>query len=135
MLTISQIATGEENNLNLRVYGSEGAVIWKQESPDSLAVYRYGEPRRVLRRGRREYLSPAATADTRIPKGHPEGYLEAFANIYRGAISAIRSHIDGDPMSGADYPFPTVYDGLRGMQFIHAAVESAESGSRWVAME
>lgn len=134
VLTISQIATGEENNLSLRVYGSEGAVLWRQESPDSLQIYRYGEPRRVLSRGRREYLSQTATANTRIPKGHPEGYLEAFANIYRGAISAVRSHIDGNPIPPEDYEFPTVYEGLRGMQFIYAAVRSAQNGSQWVKL-
>lgn len=134
-LTISQIATGEENALSLRVYGSQGAVLWRQETPDSLSVYRYGQPRQVLTRGHREYLSGPATANTRIPKGHPEGYLEAFANVYRGAIAAVRNHIDGDPGRASDYDFPGVYEGLRGMQFIYAAVKSAQSGSRWVKIE
>lgn len=135
VLTISQIATGEENNLSLRVYGSKGALLWRQESPDSLGLYRYGEPRQVLSRGHREYLSAEATENTRIPKGHPEGYLEAFANIYRGVINAVRSHIDGKPKQVANYDFPTVYDGLRGLQFIYAAVESARNDSRWVRLD
>lgn len=134
-LTISQIATGEENNLSLRVYGSEGALLWRQENPDSLSIYRYGEPRQTLSRGRREYLSSGATANTRIPKGHPEGYLEAFANIYRGAITAIRNYIDGNQEQSGEYDYPTAYDGLRGMQFIYAAVQSARSGSQWVALD
>ena len=135
ILSVSQIATGEDNNLSLRVYGSEGAVLWRQETPDSLHIYRYGKPREVLSRGRREYLSDAATANTRIPKGHPEGYLEAFANIYRGVISAVRAHIDGQPVPANGLDFPTAHDGLRGMQFIYAAVESAKNGSRWVAID
>lgn len=134
-LTISQIATGEENNLSLRVYGSQGAVLWRQEIPDSLQIYRYGKPREVISRGRREYLSGAATANTRIPKGHPEGYLEAFANIYRGAIADIRAHIDGRPAPADGLDYPLVSDGLRGMQFIYAAVQSAQNGSTWVALD
>jgi predicted dehydrogenase len=118
VLTVSQIATGEENNLSLRVHGSKGAVLWRQEMPDSLKLYRYGKPRQVLTRGHREYLSSAATDNTRIPKGHPEGYLKAFANVYRGAISAVRCHIEENSIQITDYNVPTVYDGLRGLQFI-----------------
>lgn len=134
VLTVSQVATGEDNALRLRVYASEGAVIWGQEDPNSLELYRYGQPRQTLTRGHGEYLSDAATESTRIPTGHPEGYLEAFANIYCGAVEAIRRHIDGKPAKTEEYNFPTVYDGLRGMQFIYAAVESAEKGSVWVKM-
>lgn len=131
VLTISQVATGEENGLKLRVYASEGAILWEQENPNVLQLYRYGEPRQTLTRGQ-GYLSEPAKACTRVPTGHPEGYLEAFATIYDGAVCAIRRHIDGNPMDVAEYEFPTVYDGLRGMKFIHAAVESAKGGSVWV---
>ena len=133
VLTISQVATGEENGLTLRVYGSEGAIKWAQENPNYLEVYRYGEPRQVLTRGQ-GYLSEVAAAATRIPTGHPEGYLEAFGNIYVGVAEAIRRHIDGDPMKVEEYNFPTVHDGLRGMQFIYSAVESAENNSTWISM-
>ena len=129
VLTVSQIATGEENGLRLRVYGSKGAVLWEQENPNYMQVYRHGRPRETLTRGRSEYLAPAAMAATRIPWGHPEGYLEAFANIYVGAIDAIRRHIDGKPMSRAEYEFPTVHDGVRGMRFIYKAIESADGGA------
>jgi len=132
MLTISQIATGEENGLTLRVYGSEAAVSWAQENPNYLHIYRHGKPRETLTRGHGEYLSADATAVTRVPTGHPEGYLEAFANIYAGAVEAIRRHIDGKPMTTSEYQFPTVYDGLRGMQFIYKAIESADQGATWV---
>ena len=134
VLTISQIATGEENGLRLRVYAEQGAILWSQENPNYMDVYRHGKPREILSRGRSEYLAPSAMEATRIPWGHPEGYLEAFANIYKGAVSAIRRHIDGQPMSTAEYEFPTVYDGLRGMQFIYAAVESANKGASWIKM-
>ncbi|MCD6405284.1 MAG: Gfo/Idh/MocA family oxidoreductase [Planctomycetes bacterium] len=134
VLTVSQIATGEENNLRLRVYASRGAILWEQENPNYLKVYRYGQPRQTLTRGHGEYLSDAAAAATRVPTGHAEGYLEAFATIYCGAVEAIRAHIEGKPLAVADYNFPSVHDGLRGIKFIYAAVESAEKGSAWVEM-
>ncbi|MBI5761372.1 MAG: Gfo/Idh/MocA family oxidoreductase [Planctomycetales bacterium] len=133
VLTISQVATGEENGLTLRVYGSKGAIKWAQENPNHLELYRYGEPRQTLTRGQ-GYLSDAAKTCTRIPTGHPEGYLEAFATIYCGVVRAIRSHLDGQPIKPQQYEFPTVHDGLRGMQFIYKAVESCENGSTWVTM-
>lgn len=133
VLSISQVATGEENGLILRVYADKGAIKWVHENPNYLELYRYGEPRQTLARGQ-GYLSPPAAAATRIPPGHPEGYLEGFATIYVGVVEAIRRSIDGSPMKTEDYEFPTVYDGLRGMQFIYKAVESCEKGSTWVDM-
>jgi predicted dehydrogenase len=132
IIAVSQIATGEENNLTLRVYASEGGIIWRQENPNYLEVYRYGQPRQVFTRAHGEYLSDAATDATRVPTGHPEGYLEAFANIYVGVVRAIRAYLDGEPLETEQYEFPTVYDGLRGLTYIHAAVESAENDSAWV---
>ena len=134
ILTVSQIATGEENALRLRIYASQGAILWEQESPNDLKLYRHGEPRHTLTRGHTEYLSPEAMAGTRIPWGHPEGYLEAFANIYLGAIHAIRCCVDGHPLSASEYDFPTVQDGSRGVRFIHEAVRSANAGGTWVTM-
>lgn len=131
VLTISQVATGEENGLKLRVYATEGAILWEQENPNYLQLYKYGEPRQTLTRGQ-GYLSPAASDCTRVPTGHPEGYLESFATIYDGVVRAIRRHLDGQPLATDEYEFPTVHDGLRGMQFIHAAVQSANAGSTWV---
>jgi predicted dehydrogenase len=134
VLTVSQVATGEENGLRLRVYASKGAILWAQENPNYMDVYRHGQPRETLSRGRSEYLDSAATAATRTPWGHPEGYLEAFANIYGGAIDAIRRHVDGNPKASSDCDFPTVHDGLRGMRFIYAAVESAKKNGAWVSL-
>jgi predicted dehydrogenase len=132
VLTVSQVATGEENALRIRVYASKGAIVWSQENPNYLNVYRHGQPRETLSRGRSEYLAPAAMSATRTPWGHPEGYLEAFANIYAGAIDAIRRHVDGNPMPPSDYDFPTVHDGVRGMRFIYTTVESSKKGGAWV---
>jgi predicted dehydrogenase len=133
VLTISQVAPGEENGLKIRIYGSKGAVTWDQENPNYMNIYKVGEPRQIITRGS-GYLSDEAQAGTRIPTGHPEGYLEAFANIYCGATEAIRAHIEGKPMKADAYNFPTVYDGLRGMQFIYNTIESCEKGSVWVKM-
>jgi predicted dehydrogenase len=133
VLSISQVATGEENGLTLRVYASNGAIRWSQENPNYLELYRYGEPRRTLTRGQGN-LSDAAKGATRIPTGHPEGYLEAFATIYVGIVRAIRAHGDGKPLPASAYEFPTVQDGLRGMQFITRAIESCNKGSTWVSM-
>ena len=133
VLSISQVATGEENGLTLRVYGSEGAIKWAHENPNYLELYRYGEPRQTLTRAQ-GYLDESAALSTRIPPGHPEGYLEGFATIYVGVVDAIRQHIDGHPMKTEAYDFPTVYDGLRGIQFIYKAVDSCNNGSIWVSM-
>lgn len=133
VLTISQVATGEENGLILRVYGSKGAILWAQENPNYLSVYRYGEPRQVLTRGQ-GYLSEPAKACTRIPTGHPEGYLEAFATVYCGIVRAIRRHIDDQPLRPEEYDFPTVHDGLRGMRFIQQAVDSSKRGAVWLTL-
>ena len=134
VLTISQIATGEENGLRLRVYASEGAILWAQEDPNQMQFYRYGEPRQTLTRGRGEYLDESAGAVTRIPPGHPEGYLEAFATIYCGAVEAIRRHLEGAPLKPEEYGCPNVYDGRRGLEFIEKAVESSGRDAVWVEM-
>ena len=133
LITVSQIATGEENNLRIKVYASKGAIIWEQENPNYLHIYRYNQPREILTRAS-GYLSEAAANATRVPTGHPEGYLEAFANIYVGVVDAIRSYINGTPLKIDEYEFPTVYDGLRGVRFISKAAESAKKESVWLKM-
>jgi len=134
VITVSQIATGEENNLRIRIYASKGAILWEQENPNYMRVYRYDEPRRTFTRNA-AYLKEPVKEICRIPTGHPEGFLEAFANVYVGAAEAVRRHIDGKPMKREEYDFPTVYDGLRGMEFVTRAVESSNQGSVWVKME
>ena len=134
VLTVSQCAVGEENGFRLRVFASKGSILWEQENPNYLQVYLYGEPRREQTRANDKYMSEISNASCRLPKGHPEGFIEAFANLYCDAVRAIRRHIDGKPMKTEEYEFPTVYDGVRGMKFITQSVKSASAGSTWVTM-
>jgi len=130
MLWASQVAPGNENNLSLRVYGSKGGLEWRQEDPNYLWFTPFGQPtRKITRAG--VGANAAAARVTRIPSGHPEGYLEGFANIYAEIARAIRAaRTDEDPPSGV--LFPTVEDGLAGMQFIEAALKSSAKGGGWV---
>lgn len=129
LLFVSQIATGERNHLRLRVYGSEAALDWCQEDPNRLRVTRPDGSDHVLYRAAGA-TSPAAAANTRLPGGHPEGFVEAFANLYRGVADEIeRSGVEGTGASPQD--FPTVQDGAHGVHFIHGAVESSRLG-QWV---
>lgn len=128
ILTCSQIAAGEENALTLRVYGSKAGLEWHQQVPETLYLKQPGQPQQIWRRGQ-PYMSSAAQSLSRLPAGHPEGYYEAFANIYRAAIADIRRVQAGQP---ALEDYPTVSDGLRGMNFIAGAVESSQKGAIWV---
>ena len=132
VLHSSQIAIGEENNLSLRVYGSEASLEWQQEHPNELIVKYPDRPREVLRRGN-GYVSEAAQHVTRIPAGHPEGYLEAFANLYREAFRAIAAEVAGETPPD-DLDLPGIDDGVAGMAFIEAAVASARQGAAWVSV-
>jgi predicted dehydrogenase len=130
ILTCSQIAVGEENALSIRVYGTKAGLEWHQEEPNTLLFKPNGQPKQVLRTGL-GYLSDAAQAATRTPAGHPEGFYEAFANVYKAAIADIRRVEAGEkPLGG----YPNVYDGLRGLLFITKAVESSQKGATWVTM-
>ncbi|HVU28302.1 MAG TPA: Gfo/Idh/MocA family oxidoreductase [Verrucomicrobiae bacterium] len=128
VLHCSQISCGEENNLNIRVYGTKGSLAWHQEHPNELKFIAKGEPARILRRGN-GYVSDTAKKFTRLPFGHPEAFIEAFANIYLEAVTAIRANIAGK--RGGQFDFPTVNDGVIGMAFLETAVKSASSNSRW----
>jgi len=130
VLHCSQICVGEENNLNLRVYGTKAALEWHQEHPNELVVKFPDQPRQVWRRGN-SYVSPAAARVTRIPCGHPEGYLEAFANIYQEAFRAIAAEVTGR-RPPPDLDFPTIDDGVDGLVFIDTVVRSSREGARWL---
>lgn len=134
VLTVSQCAVGEENGFRLRVFASRGAILWQQEDPNYLQVYWWGKPRRELTRANDKYMSKVSNAYCRLPKGHPEGFIEAFANLYCDIAEAVRRALDGKPMKTKDYGFPTVYDGLRGMQFITQSVKSNAAGGVWMKM-
>lgn len=129
MLWASQVAPGNENGLRLRVYGSKGGLEWAQEEPNHLWYTPFGEPKRLLTRAGAG-AGPEAARVSRIPAGHPEGYLEAFATIYAEAARAIRAAQRGDA-APADVHYPTIADGLAGMAFITAAVASAAAGGTW----
>lgn len=130
LLHASQICIGDENDLNIRVYGTKAALEWHQERPNELIVKYPDRPRAVLTRGN-GYVAAAAGRFTRIPAGHPEGYLEAFANIYREAFRAIAAEVAGR-RPPRDLDFPTIEDGVIGMAFIETAVKSARRGARWI---
>ena len=130
MLWSSQVAPGNENGLRLRVYGEKGGLEWTQADPNYLWVTPFGEPKRVITRGGAG-SNAASAKGTRIPAGHPEGYLEGFANIYSEAADAIDAAQAGTTF---DTLLPTVADGLDGMRFIDACVKSSARNAAWVRM-
>lgn len=130
ILHASQISVGEENNLNIRIYGEKAGLEWQQEHPNELLVKFPDQPKQTWRRGN-GYVSDTAKKFTRIPAGHPEGYLEAFANIYQEAFRAIRAEVAGKKMP-SDLDFPTIDDGVEGMAFIDTVVKSSARGAKWL---
>ncbi len=132
MLWCSQVAPGNENGLRLRIYGEKGGIEWMQENPNQLWFTPFGQPKQLLTRGGAG-TTYAAERVTRIPAGHPEGYLEGFATIYREAADAIAAHRAGVPVSG-DVLYPTIQDGLKGMQFVDACVRSSKRDGAWVRL-
>ena len=134
ILHASQISKGEENALKIRVYGTNAGIEWHQMEPNTLIVKHGDKPTEIYRTGVGE-LYPESAAHTRIPAGHPEGYLEAFANIYRNFAKCVQARIDGVTVDPVYDDFPTVKDGLRGMQFIYKVIESSKSDQKWVKMD
>jgi len=132
MLWCSQVATGCENALRLRVYGEKGGLEWAQEDPNCLWYTPLGEPKRLLTRGGAG-AGPEAARVSRTPSGHPEGYLEGFANIYAEAARAILARREGRP-APADAVFPTIEDGVAGVAFVDACVRSSERNAAWVSL-
>ena len=130
-LMCSQIACGEANRLSMRLYGSAAGLEWHQEEPNTLIFKPADEPWRYLRTGRR-YMGEAATAMTRTPAGHPEGYLEAFANIYRGFTEDV-ARVGRGHSPVRDYP--GVQDGLRGLKFLECVLASSRAGGTWMNLE
>lgn len=135
ILHASQIAAGEENNLNIRVYGEKGGLEWRQMEPNTLIVKWLDQPVQLYRTGGVGPLYPEAQAHTRIPAGHPEGYLEAFANIYRNFARCVLARIEGRDPDPLYTDFPSVHDGVRGMRFIEKVIASGQSREKWVKME
>lgn len=129
-MSISQIAVGEENNLEIKVYGEKGSIEWHQEEPNKLITHWLNEPIKIYTPNGND-LYPIALETSRIPAGHPEGYLEAFATIYKAFAADLLSLLKGSKIK-SDYP--TVHDGVRGMQFIYGAVESNKNNSTWIKL-
>ena len=127
-MSISQIALGEENNLAIKVYGEKGSLEWRQENPNKLITRWLEKPVKVFTPNGNELYDEALNV-SRIPAGHPEGYLEAFATIYKNFATHLMAVLDGKTIENPDYP--TAKDGVRGMQFIYAAVESDKNNSTW----
>lgn len=134
VLLATQVAAGEENNLNIRVYGEKGGLEWKQEDPNTMILKWLDRPKEIIRAGQ-AYLTDDAKRFTRTPAGHPEGYLEAFANIYRAFTKAVRDHKPGKKINLAKYDFPGVDDGVHGMSFVQTAVKSSNSTRKWTKLK
>ena len=130
ILYASQISAGEENGLRIRVYGEKGGIEWVQAEPNRLEVKWMDRPMEIKKPGN-GYMSDIAKYNTRMPAGHPEGLIEAFANIYRNVATCIQHRLNGTTPPDFAMDFPDVHDGLRGMQFIDRLVESSESKDKW----
>jgi predicted dehydrogenase len=135
VLHASQISVGEENNLNIRIYGEKGGLEWHQNEPNTLLVKWLDQPMQVYRTAN-GYLGKAALAAGRTPPSHPEGYLEAFANIYKNFANHIRAGIEGRKLAKDDLclDYPKIEDGVRGMAFIEAVVKSSKANARWTKL-
>jgi predicted dehydrogenase len=134
ILTASQVCVGQENNHNIRVWGTGGALQWFQEHPNYLMYWPESGPMQTLSRGN-GYLCEAAERGTRIPAGHPEAFIEAFANIYVNATDTMRARMMGVEPTELELDYPTVYDGARGVRFIEKVVESSQSDQKWLPFE
>ncbi|MEJ7826956.1 MAG: Gfo/Idh/MocA family oxidoreductase [Segetibacter sp.] len=130
VLVATQVAAGEENNLLIKVYGEKGGLEWHQHEPNTLLVKWLDKPAEIYRAGQ-AYLSPIAKNNCRTPGGHPEGYLEAFANIYKSFAQTLLAKINNTPFQNDVVDFPSIEDGIRGMAFIDNVVKSNESNEKW----
>lgn len=126
----SQIMAGEENNLTIQVYGEKGGLEWKHADPNSLLLKWPDDPMQTLRAGT-GYLSDIAKHNTRTPSGHPEGFIEAFANHYRNFALCVKASIEGRQPKPEWLDFPGIEDGVRGMAFIENVIESGKSEKKW----
>ena len=134
VLHCSQISAGEENALNIRIYGEKGGLQWHQHDPNTMYVKWLDKPMEVYRTGM-GYMGEAAVAHTRTPAGHPEGYLEAFANIYQNFTKVVQAKLDGKEADKIYQDFPTVEEGVRGMKFIDAVIASGQNNAAWTKID
>ncbi len=134
VLHCSQISVGEENNLNIRVYGEKGGIEWHQREPNTMLVKWLDQPVQVYRTAN-GYLGANALAAGRTPPAHPEGYLEGFANIYKNFANAIRARLEKREPTEIENDFPKIEDGVRGMAFIEAVVASSKANAAWTKLD
>ncbi len=134
VLTASQITAGEENNLSIKIYGEHGGLEWHQQEPNTLLVKWLDKPTEIVRTGM-GYVSAISKHNSRTPGGHPEGYLEAFGNIYRNFALTLSAKMNGETIDDSIIEFPSVKEGVRGMAFIENVVRSNESSEKWVKFE
>lgn len=130
----SQVAVGYDNGLKVRIFGTKGSIEFTQEQSNYLRVTHKGQPPQTLSRGN-GYLSPEAAAFSRVPSGHPEGYHEAFANLYRAFCDVLRQKLDGETIDESQLLYPTLEAGIDGVRFITKCVESSSKGAVWVNMK
>ncbi len=134
VLMATQVAAGEENNIKIRVYGEKGGLEWKQEDANTLLVKWLDKPTEIYRAGS-GYLNSFASHNCRTPAGHPEGYLEAFANLYRNFALTLKARINKEQLKDEWLDFPSVDEGIRGMAFIENVVKSGQSSEKWIKFE
>lgn len=134
-VTASQISHGRENDIFIEVDGTKGSLQWRQEDPNQMIVRVNGQPHKIYTRNGGPYLGQAAAGATRIPSGHPEGYLEAFANVYRNAYDAMVLRAEGKPFEKTNTIYPNVNDGVEGMYFIQQSVASSKEGGAWLPLK
>lgn len=130
VLSASQVAAGEENALKIRIYGEQGGLEWNQQDANTLLFKHLDAPTQLFRAGQ-QYLSSSAKHNTRLPAGHPEGYIEAFANIYRNFAVSLLASMQGITPTEDNMDFPTVADGVRGMKFLETVIASGKSEQKW----
>lgn len=133
VLIATQVAAGEENNVRIRVYGEKGGLEWQQQDANTLLVKWSDRPAEVWRTGG-SYVSEYAAHNTRVPAGHPEGYLEAFANLYRNFALTLRARLDGTEATAVMLDFPGIREGVRGMMFIDRVIASGQATQKWTAL-
>lgn len=134
VIIASQIANGDENELRIRIYGEKGGIEWLQSEPNTLHYKSNSGPRQLLKPGGYDWLSTQTNKHSRLPGGHPEGYIESMANLYRNVALAIEAEKNGDSPD-PDLDFPILEDGVRGMKFIEAVIRSGNKNAAWIAMD
>ena len=134
VLLASQVLSGEINSLSIKVWGETGGIEWCQNDCNTLYVKSLDEPEKIYKSGTNiSYLTQAALSHSRIPSGHPEGYFEAFANLYRNFAYSVLERVEGRKVDKEIYDFPGIEDGIRGMLFVEKVLESGKSDKKWIS--